>query len=287
MAQTRTPMIDQAALDRNRRRAVPQNARFLHDTARDEIEERLIDVNRRFTSPALITSFPGLWDGFLTGATRIAPTETLAIEENAHDLVIHALALHWAEDPVGQMIQSARALQPDGLFLAVCLGGETLRELRACLGQAETEITGGLSPRVAPMAEIRDLGQLLGRAGLALPVADSLPLTASYANLAALARDLRDMGEGNALHARLRRPTRRSVFARAEALYAESFTIARNRLAATYELMFLTGWKPHASQQKPLRPGSAEARLAVALETNEFDETGVPVLDLDPHTQKR
>ena len=285
----RPSLVDSVALARNRTRARPASAAFLADAARDELQERLIDVNRTFTEPALVTAFPALWDGFLPGASRVEPADTLALEPGAHDLIVHALALHWADDPVGQVIQCARALRPDGLFLAVCLGGETLRELRACLGQAETELMGGLSPRVAPMAEIRDLGQLLGRAGLALPVADTQRLTASYPSLAALARDLRAMGEGNALEARLRRPTRRAVFARAEALYAAAFPAGPGRLTASFDLMFLTGWKPHASQQKPLRPGSAEARLAAALETREFDEAGAPVVTgpLDQPAEKR
>ena len=288
MSTPRKTLIDLAALARNRARATPQAARFLVDAARDELQERLIDVNRTFTAPVLVTTFPALWDGFLPQAPRVAPGETLALTPDSHDLVIHAMALHWAEDPVGQLIQSARALRPDGLFLGVCLGGETLHELRACLGQAETEVAGGLSPRVAPMAEIRDLGQLLGRAGLALPVADALRLTASYRNISALAHDLRAMGEGNALNARLRRPTRRAVFARTEALYAASFPAGPDRITATFDLLFLTGWKPHSSQQQPLRPGSAEARLAEALETREFDETGAAVLDaqLDQPTEK-
>ncbi len=289
MSKPRPSLVDQAALARNRARDVPEAARFLVDAAQDELQERLIDVNRTFTAPALVTAFPALWDGFLPEAQRVAPSERLDLQGGNHDLVIHAMALHWAEDPVGQIIQCTRALRPDGLFLAVCLGGETLHELRASLGQAETAVTGGLSPRVAPMAEIRDLGQLLGRAGLALPVADAQRLNVSYPNLRALAHDLRAMGEGNALASRLRRPTRPAVFAQAEKIYSDAFPSAPGRLAATFDLMFLTGWKPHLSQQKPLRPGSAEARLAEALNTREFDETGAPVLDplLDQPAQKR
>lgn len=289
MSQQRPQLIDQAALSRNRARARPEAARFLVDAARDEIEERLIDVNREFTKPALVTAFPKLWDGFLPDALRAFPDETLSLEAGRHDLVIHAMALHWAEDPIGQLIQCARALEPDGLLLLACLGGETLHELRASLAQAETEISGGLSPRVAPMAEIRDLGQLLSRAGLALPVADTFRLRASYASIGTLARDLRDMGETNALATRLRRPSSRAVFERAELLYRAAFPADDGRMAATFDLMFLTGWKPHASQQKPLRPGSAETRLADALKTDEFNETGAPVMEplLDPHVEKR
>ncbi|MEM9755652.1 MAG: methyltransferase domain-containing protein, partial [Pseudomonadota bacterium] len=225
-------------------------------------------------SPALITPYPTLWADLWPGASRIAPQETLAIAPGAHDLVVHAMALHWAEDPVGQIIQAARALRPDGLLLAICLGGETLHELRAALAQAETETRGGLSPRVAPMAEIRDLGHLLQRAGLALPVADTVRLRASYPSMAALVRDLRAMGETNALAGRERRPTPRRLFDRAEAMYRAAFPAGPGRIAATFDLMCLTGWAPHASQQKPLRPGSAKARLSDALRVPEFDETG-------------
>ncbi|MBF9035171.1 SAM-dependent methyltransferase [Rhodobacterales bacterium HKCCE2091] len=267
-------MFDPKARERALARARPETARFLHDIARDEIEERLAEVNRTFTAPAVVTDHPGLWSDLLPGARVVAASPVLELEPGAHDLVLHAMSLHWAEDPVGQIVQSARALQPDGLFLAVSLGGETLSELRAVLGQAESEVMAGISPRVAPMAEIRDLGALIGRAGLALPVADSLRLAASYADLPALARDLRAMGETNAIAARLRRPTPRALFDRAGALYARAFPADDGRLRATYELVFLTGWKPHESQPRALRPGSAEARLADALNATEFDETG-------------
>lgn len=276
--QDRQPLVDSRALDRRRARARPDEARFLHDAACDEIKERLIDVNRSFTSPALITAFPELWAEAIPGTKAVAPADILDLAPGAHDLVIHAMALHWAEDPVGQIVQCRRALAPDGLFLCACLGGESLQELRASLGQAEIEVSGGLSPRVAPMAELRDLGGLVQRAGLALPVADSQRLTATYPDLFALMSDLRAMGETNALAARLRHPTRRAVFDRAAALYAEAYPAAGGRIRATFELMFLTGWAPHDSQQAPLRPGSARTRLADALDTTEFDETGVPAL---------
>lgn len=178
------------------------------------------------------------------------------------------MALHWANDPVGQIIQASRALKPDGLFQAVCLGGQTLHELRACLAQAESDVTGGLSPRIAPMGEIRDLGALLQRAGLALPVADSLPIKTSYRDVFHLMHDLRAFGETNALNTRLRRPTRRAVFDRCAELYARNFS-EDGKIIATFEFMFLSGWAPSADQPKPLRPGSAAARLADALKTKE------------------
>lgn len=262
------PLFDRSALAAHRRRS-RADALFLHEAARDEVEDRLAMVNRVFTSAAVVTPFPALWQGRLAGARLVADDEVLDLAPDSVDLVVHAMALHWANDPVGQLIQCRRALRPDGLLLCVLLGGRTLAELRAALSEAESRITGGLSPRVAPMAEIRDLGALLQRAGLALPVADSVPLTAEYRDLGHLMHDLRAMGETNALAGRLRHPTRRAVFDLAGALYAERFAAPEGRIRATFELVCLTGWAPDASQPKPLRPGSAQARLADALGTTE------------------
>ena len=191
------------------------------------------------------------------------------MDQGAHDLVIHAMCLHWANDPVGQLVQARRALSPDGLFLGVLLGGQTLAELRSALAQAEVDLRGGLSARVAPMAEIRDLGGLLQRAGFALPVADSFTLTATYETGLDLMRDLRKMGEGNALSMRTRGFSRRDVMIRACEVYAETFAGTDGRIPATFEIITLTGWSPHENQPKPLRPGSASARLADALGTDE------------------
>jgi SAM-dependent methyltransferase len=255
---------DRPRLDRQRRRAVAAGlADFLHRAARDEVEERLGMVNRRFTAPAVVTPFPQLWAGF--GAAVVPDDPVLALRPGAHDLVIHALGLHWADDPVGQIVQCARALAPDGMFLGLTFGGQTLVELRQALAEAEVAETGGLSPRVLPMGEIRDLGALLQRAGLALPVADSVPLTATYADALALMRDLRAMGETNAMAQRLRRPTRRGVVARAAALYADTHARPDGRIPATFEIVALTGWAPAPGQPQPLRPGSAQMRLADAL----------------------
>ncbi|MFC6688957.1 methyltransferase domain-containing protein [Jhaorihella thermophila] len=262
------PLFDRSALLAHRKRVRPE-ALFLHRAAQDEVQDRLSMVNRTFTAPAVVTPFPDLWASLFPTAAIVSDEETLDLARGVHDLVIHAMALHWANDPVGQLIQCRLALKPDGLLLAILPGGETLRELRAALGQAEIEIAGGLSPRVAPMGEIRDLGALLQRAGLALPVADSLTLTAEYRDLRHLMHDLRDMGEANALSDRLRHPTRRAVFDRAEALYRAAFATPEGRLPATFELVCLTGWSPSDSQPKPLRPGSAQARLADALKTTE------------------
>jgi len=240
-------------------------AGFLHAAAAAELKERLAEVNRTFTAPAVVTGFPGLWAGVLPGARIVPDAEVLDLAPGAHDLVVHALALHWADDPVGQLVQCRRALVPDGLFLGALFGGRSLQELRAALAAAEAEVSGGLSPRVVPMAEIRDLGGLLQRAGFALPVADAAVQTVSYADIFALMRDLRAMGETNAMAARRRVPLRRGVLARAAEIYARRWPAPEGRIAATAETIWLTGWAPAPSQPRPLRPGSAAARLADAL----------------------
>lgn len=270
MSAIRPPSLtDRAALARFRDRARRNPAFFLHEDAADEVQERLAEVNRRFTAPAVVTPFPEIWAGRLPGATLIAESEVLDLTEGGHDLVIHFLALHWADDPLGQIIQCARALRPDGLFIGVLFAGQSLHELRAVLAQAESDVTGGLSPRVLPMGEIRDLGALLQRAGLALPVADASVRRVLYRDLPHLVRDLRAMGEVNALAGRHKAPMPREVLARAAQLYAEGFADAEGRLPATVETLFLTGWAPSETQQKPLRPGSAAQRLADALGATE------------------
>lgn len=261
-------LTDRDALLRNRARADRIGpVDFLHRIAADEVQDRLAEVNRSFTAPAVVTGHPAFWQAEFPGARIVADTPELDLQPGAHDLVIHAMALHWADDPVGQIVQSARALRPDGLFIAALPAGRSLHELREALTRAEAEVSGGLSPRVLPMGEIRDLGALLPRAGLALPVADQITQTASYRNLFHLAQDLRGMGESNALAQRLRRPTRRDVLLRAAQIYVESHPDPQDpqRIRATYELVFLTGWAPDASQQQPLRPGSAKMPLAEAL----------------------
>ncbi|CTQ32630.1 SAM-dependent methyltransferase [Jannaschia rubra] len=257
------PLTDRTALGLHRARA-DGSAWFLQEAAIDEVQERLKDVNRRFTRPAVVSAHPDLWQDALPGATLVPEGEVLDLSPGAHDLIVHAMCLHWADDPVGQLIQCRRALVEDGLLLVATPGGETLTELRAALGQAEAEVTGGLSPRVAPMGEIRDLGGLLGRAGLALPVADVTTLDVRYRDLRHLVRDLRAMGETNALAARHRRTPPRDLFARAARIYADAFPDG-DGIRATFQTVFLTGWAPSETQPKPLRPGSAQVRLADAL----------------------
>jgi len=261
-------LFDRPALAAHRCR-VRDDALFLHNAAVEEAQDRLAMVNRTFTSTAIVTPFADVWAKAMPEARLVADTDTLDLDEAAHDLVIHAMCLHWTNDPVGQLIKCRRALREDGLLIALLLGGQTLQELRAVLGQAEIEETGGLSPRIAPMGEIRDLGALLQRAGLNLPVADSLTLTAQYRDLRHLMHDLRAMGETNALTGRLRRPSRKSIFDRAEALYRDHFSDQEGLIPASFEIVGLTGWAPSDSQPKPLRPGSAQARLADALKTTE------------------
>ncbi|QDC07966.1 SAM-dependent methyltransferase [Oceanicola sp. D3] len=265
-------LTDRKALARNRARARP-DALFLHAQAIDEIKERLSEVNRTFTAPCVVTGFPELWGEAFPDARIISDDDLLEIEEGAHDLVIHGLALHWASDPVGQLVQARRGLQPDGLFIGAMLGGETLAGLRAALAEAEVAQTGGLSPRVLPMGEIRDLGALLQRAGYVLPVADAFPLEVSYADTLALMRDLRAMGEANAMTARLKAMTRRAVLLGAAALNDASAG-PDGRIRAVFETVFLTGWSPGPNQPQPLRPGSATTRLADALGTQELGPEG-------------
>lgn len=263
-------LVDFDQLTKNRRRARHIGGDFfLHQEARFDIEDRLEMVNKSFKSPAIVTGFPEIWSKWFPDATVVKDDEVLSLKEHAHDLVIHAMSLHWANDPVGQLIQCNRALEPDGLMLAVFFGDQTLHELRASLGQAEIELTGGLSPRILPMGELRDLGALLQRASFALPVADKSPRRVTYESLNKLAKDLRAMGEGNALSQRKKTPGSKSLFAQAEAIYRHHFS-EDGRLVTTFDLICLTGWAPDESQPKPLMPGSARMRLSDALETEEF-----------------
>ena len=258
--------------------------------------ERLDEITRTFQRAAIVGTGGGVYadtlrrDGLDIAQIELSPcraaaagailppdAETLPLMEGAHDLVLSGLDLHWANDPIGQLIQMRRALQPDGLFLGALLGGQTLAELRAAFAEAEAELTGGLSPRVAPMAEIRDLGALLQRAGLVMPVADSEKLSVSYDSALHLMRDLRLMGETNVMTERRRSFLRRDVLARACEIYARTFPAAGGRVRASFEIVFLTGWSPGPDQPQALRPGSARSRLADALGTKEIvlpDQTG-------------
>lgn len=203
------------------------------------------------------------------GPSVVADEELLPFRPRSLDLVVSGLALQWVNDLPGTLAQVERSLKPDGLFLAALLGGATLSELRQAFVVAEIESTGGASPRVAPFADVRDMGGLLQRAGFALPVADSDTVEVAYGDALALMRDLRGMGAANALVERSRKPLRRSTLMRAAEIYAERFARADGRIVATFEIVTVTGWSPAASQPRPLRPGSATARLADALGTTE------------------
>jgi SAM-dependent methyltransferase len=205
----------------------------------------------------------------LSGSPVAADEEALPFRDGSLDLVVSALALGFVNDLPGTLIQIRRALRPDGLLLAALAGGDTLTELRQAFAAAEVEIEDGISPRVAPFADVRELGALLQRAGFALPVADVERLTVRYASPVALMHDLRRMGAANALVERRRRPLRRALLERMVAIYGERFSDPDGRIRATFEIVWLSGWAPHASQQKPLAPGSARQRLADALGVKE------------------
>ena len=199
----------------------------------------------------------------------VADEEYLPFADRSFDLVISSLSLHWVNDLPGVLIQIRRALKPDGLFLGAMLGDGTLAELREALMAAELDIAGGVSPRLSPFADLRDAAGLLQRAGFALPVADIEAVTASYADLFRLCADLRGMGETNASLARNTAPPPRTLWSEAARRYAERCAEPDGRIPATFRIIHMLGWSPHDSQPKPLKPGSATARLADALGTEE------------------
>jgi SAM-dependent methyltransferase len=203
------------------------------------------------------------------GADVIADEEALPLRDASLDLVVSALALQFVNDLPGALVQIRRALKPDGLLLAALLGGETLTELRQSFAVAEAEIEGGVSPRVAPFADVREMGALLQRAGFALPVTDVERLTVRYSSPFFLMGELRRMGATNVLAERRRKPLRRATLKRMAEMYARRFSDPDGKVRATFDVVWLSGWAPHESQQKPLRPGSAQARLADALGTKE------------------
>jgi SAM-dependent methyltransferase len=249
-------------------------ATFLLDRVSDDIAERLSAVLRRFDIAADLGTPTDAVRRTIAGrvgtiAAVVADEEALPFRDASLDLVVSALALQFVNDLPGTLIQVRHALKPDGLFLAAMIGGESLAELRAAFAEAEAEVEGGVSPRVAPFADLRDLGALLQRAGFALPVTDVDRLTVRYASPLALMHDLRRMGAGNALTERRRTPLRRATLRRVLEIYAERFADPDGRIRATFEIVWLSGWTPHESQQQPIAPGSARTRLADALKTQE------------------
>jgi NADH dehydrogenase [ubiquinone] 1 alpha subcomplex assembly factor 5 len=199
-----------------------------------------------------------------------ADEEFLPLAEESLELILSNLSLHWVNDLPGTLMQIRQSLKPDGLFLAATFGGKTLKELRAVLLEAEAETTSGVTPRVSPFVDVREAGNLLSRAGFALPVVDAENIEVTYENAFKLMADLRAMAETNAVLERSKTPTSRATLMRAAELYAEKFADERGRIVASFQIVTLTAWTPHASQQQPLRPGSAKAKLADALKTDEI-----------------
>jgi SAM-dependent methyltransferase len=285
-------IVDRNLLRARRRRALALGpSTFLADRVADDLADRLAIVLRAFpcavdlgtptdglrsrlagggkvgtliVTDALVETVAGR-----AGLAIAADEEALPFRDGSLDLVVSALALHFVNDLPGTLVQIRRALRPDGLFVAALLGGDTLTELRQAFAAAEAEMEDGISPRVLPFPDLRDLGGLLQRAGFALPVTDIDRLTVRYASPLALMQDLRRMGATNPLVDRRRRPLRRATLRRMLEIYAARFADPDQRIRATFEIVFLSGWAPHESQQQPLNPGSARARLADALGTQE------------------
>jgi SAM-dependent methyltransferase len=257
-----------ARLDRARKQGP---ATFLLDRVAEDMEERLAAVKRDFADVADIWT-PGdalrkpLADRFKSFRhINLEDSEVLPLQPEQLDLVVSALALQFVNDLPGVLAQIRRALRPDGLLLAAMLGGDTLTELRQCFAAAEADLEGGVSPRVAPFADLRDVGALLQRAGLALPVTDVDRVVVRYGSAFALMADLRRMGATNILIERRRTPTRRATMLRMAQVYGERFADPDGRIRATFDVIWLSGWAPDESQPKPLRPGSATASLEEAV----------------------
>ncbi len=270
--------------------SAPDFPGFLHARAAEDLADRLELVLRDFATGLLIADHPVDAGAIINRAGRIGTLigahtydglaaenppqlvcddETLPFADGSLDCLVLLLTVHTANDVPGVLAQAARALRPDGLLLAALLGGATLSELREAWLAAESRITGGASPRVAPFADIRDMGGLLQRAGLALPVTDVDRITVTYPNALALMHELKALGWSNPLAGRSRRPVTRRLLAAAAAEYENRFANEQGRVPATFEIIYLTGWSPHDSQPKPLRPGSARTRIADALSTEE------------------
>lgn len=282
-------LFDTALWLTHKRRALARkvaDSDFLMRRVAGELAERLSAVERRFgEAAALFCQTPAAIEamaetgkaghitrveceaGFCMGDDALfAPFETVPFEPQSLDLAVSLMSMQTMNDIPGMLVQIKRALRPDGLFLGALAGAGTLTELRESLLAAETELYGGISPRVAPFVDVRDAGALLQRAGFALPVTDVETMTVRYDHLFALMADLRAMGETNALADRTRRPATRTLFTRAAEIYAERFSDPDGRIRASFQIVWLSGWAPDASQQKPLKPGSAKMSLAKALE---------------------
>ncbi len=276
---------------RQRRARMLGAATFLIDHVAREMDERLSAVLRRFDIAVDLGTPTDAVRRVLSASGKIgtlvaakfavddldrsfprirADEEAIPFADGSLDLITSGLAFQFVNDLPGTLIQIRRALKPDGLLLAALIGGESLSELREAFAAAESEVEGGVSPHVAPFADVREIGALLQRAGFALPVVDSERLTVRYDSVLALMRDLRRMGATNVLHERRRTLLKRTTLQRVAKLYADRFADADHRLRASFEIIWLSGWAPHESQQKPLAPGSAARRLADALGTKEI-----------------
>lgn len=284
-----TPQIfDRALVLKRRLRAEQAGARpnVLMARAADDLADRLSATLRRFESAvdigsegpealAALMAAASVGDALRLdripgpGVAAVADPEMLPLGAASVDLIVSLLSLQTLNDLPGALVQIRRALRPDGLFLAALIGGRSLHELREAFMQAELEIEGGVSPRVAPFADVRDMGGLLQRAGFALPVTDVDSFSVRYNSAAGLLDDLRALGATNPLVERRRTPLKRATLSRALALYEQRFRDADGRIPATVEIVWVSGWAPHDSQQKPLKPGSAKARLADALRVPE------------------
>jgi len=267
-------LFDRALLRARRSRALDLNpATFLLDRVAEDAAERLQAVLREFRSGADIGTTGEQVRNALTGRVGSLvhvdlpdiENKGLALEPESLDLAVSALAFQFVNDLPGVLAQIRRALKPDGLLLAAMIGGDTLTELRQSFASAEAECEGGVSPRVAPFADLRDVGALLQRAGFALPVTDVDRIVVRYDSAFALMQDLRRMGATNILIERRRMPTRRATMLRMAQIYGERFADPDGRIRATFDVIWLSGWAPHESQQKPLKPGSAKASLAEAV----------------------
>jgi SAM-dependent methyltransferase len=271
---TASVLFDRALLRRRQARALRTGpATFLLDRVAEDMAERLHAVLREFKIAADVgTAGDQLRNALSERVDQLAPidlpeleSEPLPLQPESLDLVVSALAFQFVNDLPGVLAQLRRALKPDGLLLAAMIGGETLTELRQSFAAAEAEREGGVSPRVAPFADLRDVGALLQRAGFALPVTDIDRVVVRYTDAFALMQDLRRMGATNILIERRRTPTRRATMLRMAQIYGDRFADPDGRIRATFEVVWLSGWAPHESQQQPLRPGSAKASLAEAV----------------------
>ena len=273
---TAPPLFDRALLRvRQRRVRTGAPATFLLDRVAEDMRDRLHAVLREFGHAVDIGSPAARLGEVLAGRagklTRIDlpddESQGLGLMPGSLDLAVSALAFQFVNDLPGTLVQIRRALKPDGLLLAAMLGGDTLTELRQSFAVAEAECEGGISPRVSPSADLRDVGGLLQRAGFALPVTDLDHVVVRYDNAFGLMRDLRSMGATNILNERRRRPTRRATMLRMAEVYQERFADSDGRIRATFDVLWLSGWAPHESQQKPAKPGSAKASLEAAVKS--------------------